>query len=221
MDKTAKKKSTSRVDKSEKLIKSYKEHVLLNGTRPASVFKFMHDLKMPEAEFYNYFASFNALEKAVWNGYINSTIEALHNDEVYASYSVREKLLSFYFSLIEILKGDRSFVQQTFDHTRKSPVTPPFLTGFKDSYKSYVQELVVEGFENEEIVKRPIVGDKYHDGLWLQLMFVINFWLKDDSQSFENTDAAIEKSVNLSFELMGRGPLDMMIDFAKFLYHNK
>lgn len=216
-----KKKESARTSKSEKLVKSYKEHVLLNGAKPASVFKFMHDLKMSESEFYDHFASFNALEKSVWNGYIVSTIQALENDDVYSTYSVREKLLSFYFSLVEALKSDRSFVQYTFTHTRKSPITPPFLTGFRDAYKTYVQDLVVQGMENEEIIKRPIVGDKYHEGLWLQLMFVINFWLKDDSVAFENTDAAIEKSVNLSFELMGRGPLDTMIDFAKFLYHNK
>lgn len=221
MEKVAKKKTTSRANKADKLIKSYKEYVLLNGAKPASVFKFMHDLKLNEAEFYTHFASFGALEKSVWSGYISSTIEALEKDEVYDTYSVREKLLSFYFSLIEVLKSDRSFVQLTFSHTKRSPVTPSFLTSFRDAYKSYVQYLVVQGFENEEIVKRPIVGDKYHEGLWLQLLFVINFWLKDDSTSFENTDAAIEKSVNLSFELMGRGPLDMMIDFAKFLYHNK
>jgi len=55
----------------------------------------------------------------------------------------------------------------------------------------------------------------------LQLLFVIGFWIKDDSIAFEKTDAAIEKAVNLSFDLMGKGPLDAMLDFGKFLYQNK
>jgi len=55
----------------------------------------------------------------------------------------------------------------------------------------------------------------------LQFLFVLNFWLNDDSAQFEKTDAAIEKAVHLSFDLMGKGPLDTMVDFAKFLYQNK
>jgi hypothetical protein len=51
------------------------------------------------------------------------------------------------------------------------------------------------------------------------------FWwfyvLKDDSKDFEKTDAAIEKSVQLSFELIGKGVLDVAIDFGKFLFQNR
>ena len=104
---------------------------------------------------------------------------------------------------------------------KKTDLSPKFLTSFKSEFKTYIDNLVAEGLETEEIVKRPIITDRYYDGLWLQLMFVINFWIKDDSTNFEKTDAAIEKSVNLSFELMGKGPLDMMVDFAKFLYQNR
>ena len=221
MEKTAKKTAASGAKNLEKLLKNYKEYVLINGERPASVFTFTNDLKLNEQQFYEYFGSFNALERYIWKGYVSNTIEVIEQEEVYNEYSVREKLLSFYYSLIEVLKADRSFVQYTFSNIKRTALTPPFLVDFKQRYKEYVQSLVAEGFEREEIVKRPVIGNKYDDGLWLQVMFIIDFWLKDDSAMFENTDAAIEKSVNLSFELMGKGTLDMMIDFAKFLYHNK
>jgi hypothetical protein len=92
---------------------------------------------------------------------------------------------------------------------------------FKAAFMDYATTVINEGREQEEIVDRPVLSDRYADGIWLQMMFLLRFWLKDDSTGFSNTDAAIEKSVNLSFELMGRGPLDQMIDFAKFLYHNR
>jgi hypothetical protein len=38
--------------------------------------------------------------------------------------------------------------------------------------------------------------------------------------NFEKTDAAIEKSVNLAFDLIGKGILDNALDFGKFLYQN-
>jgi hypothetical protein len=45
----------------------------------------------------------------------------------------------------------------------------------------------------------------------------MDFWIKDNSKGFEATDAAIEKSVNLGFDLVGPGPLDSIIDFGRFL----
>ena len=47
------------------------------------------------------------------------------------------------------------------------------------------------------------------------------FWKEDNSPGFEKTDAAIEKSVNLAFDLIGKGAVDSAIDFAKFMYQNK
>ena len=46
-------------------------------------------------------------------------------------------------------------------------------------------------------------------------------WLKDESKAFETTDAAIEKSVNLAFELLSQGPLDSIIDFGRFALKTK
>ena len=65
------------------------------------------------------------------------------------------------------------------------------------------------------------MDDKYADGLWVNFVFIINFWLKDNSKGFEKTDEAIERSVNLAFDLMGKSALDAALDFGKFLFQNK
>ncbi len=219
--KTTGKKRTDTNQTTDKIVSAYKEYILVHGNEPTSVFQFTRELKLREEEFYKHFGSFKSIKKSIWTGFIKDTISALDSDESYTSYSVREKLLSFYYTLIEILKKDRSYALVSLKDMKKPDLTPSFLRDFKDHFKNYVMELVNEGLATEEIVKRPVISERYHDGLWLQLLFVINFWVKDDSTNFEKTDAAIEKSVNLSFELMGRGPLDMMVDFAKFLYQNR
>jgi hypothetical protein len=48
--------------------------------------------------------------------------------------------------------------------------------------------------------------------------FVLMFWVKDESAEFEKTDEAIEKSVNLAFDLMGKGVVDNVFEFGKFLF---
>lgn len=209
------------VSLNEKITKAYKEYVLTHGHEPPSVFQFTKELKVAEDEFYKHYGSFDSVKKHIWKDYVTNTIHVLHADKAYTDYSVREKLLSFYYTLMEVLKKDRSYVLVSLKELKKTDLAPKFLSAFKSEFKEYIDGLVAEGLESEEIVKRPLITDRYYDGLWLQLMFVINFWLKDDSANFEKTDAAIEKSVNLSFELMGKGPLDMMVDFAKFLYQNR
>lgn len=213
------KKTASDID--DKIKSAYKDYILMHGHEPPSVFQFTKELKLSEDEFYKYFGSFDSVKKHIWKGYVSKTIDVLHKEKAYTDYTVREKLLSFYYTMMEVLKMDRSFVLVSLRDLKKTDLTPKFMHGFKSEFKEYIDDLVAEGLETEEIVKRPIITERYYDGLWLQLMFVINFWIKDDSANFEKTDAAIEKSVNLSFELMGKGPLDMMVDFAKFLYQNR
>ena len=220
--KTNKSKSTrKKKDMKGLILKSYREYVLTKGHAPASVFQFMRELNQEEGDFYTYFASFGALEKHLWRSYIDETIETLHGDSAYADYSAREKMLAFYFTLFELLKNDRSYVTYSLGHIRNPEIMPNVLKLFRAEFMDFVSDLLNQGREQEEVIDRPVISNRYKDGIWLQMMFLLRFWLEDDTTGFAGTDAAIEKSVNLSFELMGRGPLDQMIDFVKFLYHNK
>ena len=221
MEKTAKKKVAKKVDYSEKIITSYKDYLLRHGKRPASVYQFMSDLKLKEEEFYKYFSTFEGIDAEVWKLYASHTIESIKSEKVFAEYGVREKMLSFYFTLIEVLKKERSYVNMTFKHSKKPEFTPAHLKHFKNTFEDFASEIIEEGMNSEELVQRPVLSDRYKDGFWLQVLFIISFWLKDTSKDFENTDAAIEKSAYLSFELLGRGPLDMIVDFGKFLYQNR
>jgi translation initiation factor IF-3 len=71
------------------------------------------------------------------------------------------------------------------------------------------------------VASRPLVMDRYADGFYMQAAFVLNFFVKDQSRGFEQTDAAIEKAVNTSFDLVGPSAVDSILDFAKFLYQNR
>lgn len=221
MAKAAATKKTEKKVSREKLISAYKEYVLEEGHAPPSVFKFMRTLGYSEKEFYDYFGSFTALERSLWQDFIRQTVVILEKDEAYPEFNSREKLLSFYFTLIEVLKSNRSFVQQSWSWSPGQDPRPRTLRGFRDDFEDYVHEILAEGRATSEIKDRKYISDKYSDGLWLQTLFIIHYWLNDDSEGFSNTDAAIEKSVNLSFELMGAGPLDKMIDFAKFLIQHR
>lgn len=221
----------------EKIRKAYTEYVLENGKQPTSVFQFAKKLKIAEADFYTDYASFDAIEADIWLTFFTEAQSTVEADETYQGYSVREKLLAFYYTWIELLKAQRSFVVYSYGRLRaesrqhgvrnigqsgwmpgqKSPVLNPF----KDAFFDYARDLLAEGRESKEVEPRPFVTDRYPNALWGQTLFLLDFWVRDVSKNFEKTDSAIEKSVNTAFDLIGRSPLDTLFDFAKFVYQNK
>lgn len=211
----------AKIDLSEKIKSAYIDFTLSHGKRPESVYVFMKDLKMAEADFYKYFTTFDAVESAVWKSIFKNTYDTIKSQEVFETYSSREKMLAFYFGLVESLKANRSFVTYTFKNAKKIQFsTPYFLNEFKKMFEEFSTEIISEGINSGEIIDRKFLSDKYSDALWLQLMFVINFWVDDHSNDFERTDEAIEKGLNVTFDLMATSPLDSMIEYGKFLFRN-
>ncbi len=203
-----------------KITAAYIDYILTKGRKPTSVYEFISKLKIEEQEFYNHFNSFEVLEKNIWSGFVQTTLDTLSVSEEYNSYPVKEKLLTFYYTLVEVLKKNRSYILVSSEHGAEM-LRNNILSKIREVYKEYVTQLMADGTESGEVVKRPYIADKYPEGFWLQLLFVIRFWIKDDSQGFEKTDAAIEKAVKLSFDLIGPGAVDSLFDMAKFLYQNK
>ena len=228
---TAKKSSKKPVDIAAKLKESYLDHLLEHGEAPPSVYQFTKRLKLEEAAFYEHYNSFTSLERAIWRDFFDQTLERIQADEVYREYSVREKLLAFYYTWIEVLKNNRSYVtfrvnQGGPSNAARSAIRPgrpntAVLSRFKEGFLDFANELIMEGKETDEVVDRPLVSNRYDEGLWQQVLFVLNFWVQDDSHNFERTDVAIEKAVNLSFDLMGRSAIDSAFDFARFLYQRR
>ncbi len=223
MAKSNKDKATVIEDKAAIIKEAYIDHLLEHGRQPPSVYQFVKRLNMKESVFYEYYNSFNAIEKGIWKDFFEKTINKIQSETVYNEYSVREKLLAFYYTWIEVLKENRSYVTFILKRAGTAPsmMRAGALDGFKQEFYAFINELLSEGKETNEIADRPLISNNYDDGLWRQLLFVLNFWVKDDSKNFEQTDIAIEKAVNLSFDIMGRGALDGAVDLARFLFQRR
>lgn len=204
----------------QKIENAYIDFVLTEGKKPTSVFAFAKKNKFAEEEFYNHFGSFDAIDASIWTSLFTQTINEIKAQEVWETYSVREKALSFYYSFFELLKSKRSFVSYSMAQFKKGIRTPSQLKESKEVFEEFSKELINEGLEIGEINERKFVSDKYKDALWLQLAFLLNFWLKDYSAAFEKTDEAIEKGINVTFDLFQRSPIDNLLDYGKFLAQN-
>lgn len=207
------------MERKERIKESYIDYVLTQGERPKSVYAFMKKLRLKESEFYQHYASFEAVESGIWLDIFNQTSTTIKAQEEYPAFSAREKMLTFFYAFTEALKPYRSFILYSF---RSFPYvgTSPVLKPVKNSFMTFCEEVIRDGIEARELKDRKYIADKYKDALWLQLAFVIRFWVKDNSKDFEKTDEAIEKGLQVTFDMMGQGAFDHLFEYGKFLFNN-
>lgn len=208
-------------DRNLRIHKAYMEYLLTHGVRPVSVYKFCLDAGFTEQEFYDLFGSFESLERSIWKGFIDKTTGRLQADGSFSGFTAREKILAFYFTLLEELRAHRSFILLESHTLRRLEITPAFLKDFKTAFEAFIESILTEGKSKGEVATRPYLDKRYPQLFWMHLGFVLQFWKDDGSAGFEKTDVVIEKSVNLAFDLIGKGAIDTAFDFAKFMYQTK
>ena len=199
---------------------AYIDYVLINDEKPKSVYSFVKKLKITEADFYEFYASFESIEKNIWVELTLETINAIEEQEVWSQYSSRERILAFFYSYVEVLKKQRSFIIYTLKSHISKFSTPDALSGVKPIFENFAEEIINEGLESGELANRKFLSKKYKDAVWLQFSFILNFWINDNSAGFEKTDEAIEKGINVTFDLFERSPLDNLLEYGKFLSRN-
>lgn len=204
----------------ESIQTAYIDYVLTEGHEPKSVYLFAKNNDITEEEFYRFFGSFEAVEQSVWANLIRKTITEIKTQEVWPQYSAREKALSFFYSFFELLKGSRSFAVYSFKKHARPLSTPRVLDNLKTIFESFADDILRDGLETGELTDRKFFTNKYKDALWMQFNFILKFWISDSSAGFEKTDEAIEKGVNVTFDLFQRSPIDNLFDYGKFLVKN-
>jgi len=209
--------SKTEIDLKTKVQSEYLDFVLTEGKNPTSVYLFAKSVGMTEAEFYQHYNSFDAIAVDIWEGLLQGTINRIEASAEYAEFSVRERILTFYYTIIETLKAQRSYVSYSSKGWFRPGNNLPAKKAVEKILAPYFEILVNQGFETGELASRTKISDYYQKALIVQFWFILDFWLKDNSKEFEDTDAAIEKAVNLGLDLMKENTLDKAFDFAKFL----
>jgi hypothetical protein len=204
----------------EGIKKAYMDFVLTEGMQPKSVYIFAKKNKMTEEEFYRFFGSFDAIEQNIWSGFATKTLAEIRGQEVWPQYTAREKALSWFYGFFELLKTSRSFAVYSINKQPKSFTTPSVFEDLKDVFEAFADEIINEGIESAELSDRKFFSKRYKDALWIQFVFVLHFWINDNSAGFEKTDEAIEKGVNVTFDLFQRSPIDNLFEYGKFLAKN-
>ena len=215
---TAAKKTSETAVNATNIIGEYMTFVLEHEKEPLSVYKFCKEIKIDETKFYEFFGSFEALKKHIWNHFYTQTVTLIQKDKNYENYGNREKMLSFFFTFFENLTLNRSYVLYTLKAHKTMLKNLDQLKGLRKHLKEFATELIDERNADKAYKLTQRSPAIFSEGAWIQLLFLLKFWMDDTSAGFEKTDVAIEKSVNTIFDVFDNTPLDSIIDFGKFLW---
>jgi len=199
----------------EAIIQAFTEHWLEEGEAPASVFAFCKSLKMKERDFYSEFASFDAVESAFWEAQIEQVRRAVEAGKEWATFSAQQRLLAFLYAYFEHALDHRSLALLRIKPLRLIE-HPQLLHGFEASYRAFIAEIIKHAHEQREIADRGRLNTFYPEAFLFHFRFLIEENLKDTSPGFERTDALIEKTVKLAFDLLKAQALESAVDLARW-----
>lgn len=210
----------------KKIRESYLHYIEQHKKRPSSITSFMKniddlDVSEPESTFYTYYNSFSEIDKLAWKDFFDITLASIQSGEEYMAFPVMDKLQVFYYTLFNVLKDHRNYVQFTFEDAPFWEFNPSGFSLFHENFKFFAQDLVNEGIESGEVASRPFISDYYDGLLWGQTLLILKTWANDISEEYDLSDATVEKSTTFAFDLMSRGLFDSGFDLVKFMWQNR
>ena len=212
----------NKIINSEKVLSDYGNYLLIHGERPKNIFVFAKENHFDEKEFYQFFSSFEHLEKEILKHFFQKSLELSLEIEGYEDMSAKERLLNLYFIFFENLTMNRSLVLMILE--KKNLSTLQKLHELKSEHQKFIKTLDFNDLEILEKAKDSIKNfneKSREEALWLHFLSIIEFWQKDESPSFEKTDLFIEKTIDTGFEFLNNEPLKKIIDLGKFLWKEK
>lgn len=205
----------------EVIISMYMDYVLEHEVVPKSVYKFCKVNSISETVFYKNFGSIEGIQKSIWTKFYENTKNLIEKNEAYESFSNKDKMLTFFYSFFELFTLNRSYVLFALQSDQNILKNMEQLKGLRKNVKSFASELIEDANATKSLKITKHNPKLFSEGAWLQFLFILKFWMDDDSAGFEKTDVAIEKSIHTIFDVFDNTPLDNIIDFGKFLFKEK
>ena len=221
MEAAKKKTSKTKLIDDNAIISMYMDYVLEKNEEPKNVYSFCKEHKIEETDFYKFFGSIDALKQDIWVKFFENAEASITKEADFESYSDKNKLLTLYFTLFEILTLNRSFVLFSLKENKEGLKNLKSLKQFRNQFKDFIVTIIDSdtSVTNDRISK--VTKPVFSEGAWIQFLFLLKFWMDDTSKEFEKTDVLIEKSVNTVVDILNTKPLESLFDLGKFLWKEK
>ena len=206
----------------DKIFELYGDYILNHGERPKNIYRFAKDNEFEEKDFYNYFSSFEQIEKLMLVNLFDKSVKLASEVNSSDEITSKEKLLNVYFIFFENMTMNRSLVLMILGNDKLH--SAKISNQLKETHRHFIKTIDFNDWEIIQKAKddvRNFHEKAREEAFWLHLVSAIEFWKKDTSPAFEKTDIFIEKTIDTGFELMDNEPLRKVVDLGKFLFKEK
>ncbi len=201
-----------------KILKSAVDLIIEKGFEKTTLREIAKAAGVSNPTIYNYFPSKEKLLFAYIEQKHKETVEILENIEDFHTYTLREQLQTLIDTELELYLEDREFVQQIADMVfNSSSLKLGKLYSTNELFVQTVRGMLDIAIEAGEIEQPPFL-DYLPTLFWDYYIMVVAYWLKDESEMFENTTAFIDHSLAVIESLLASDILSKATELGMFIF---
>ena len=201
-----------------KILASAVELIIEKGFKNASMREMAKNAGVSNPTIYNYFPTKEKILYAYVEQKHIETAQILQNIEDFNTYTLREQLQTLIETELELYLEDREFILQISDMVFHSAgLKLEALYDNNEIFTDMVKDMIEIAIEAEEIPTPPL-QEHLPRLFWDYYIMVVAYWLKDDSEMFENTTQFIDHSLGVIEALLKSNILNKAHDLGVFLF---
>ncbi len=192
--------------------------IIEKGFKAASMREMAKNAGVSNPTIYNYFPTKEKILYAYVEQKHKETALILQEIEDFNTYTLREQLQTLIETELELYLEDREFIMQISDMVFQSGgLKLDTLYGNNEIFTEMVADMLSIAIEAEEIPKPPF-EEHLPRLFWDYYIMVVAYWIKDDSENFENTTQFIDHSLGVVEALLQSNLLNKANDLGMFLF---
>ncbi len=201
-----------------KILNAAVDLITIKGFDNASLREIAKEAGVSNPTIYNYFPTKQKLLYAYIEQKHKEAIEAISKIEGFDNFSFREQLQSLIETELELYLEDREFVAQISDMVfSNSGLKINMLYETNKEFTEVVKEMLEVAVEAGEFELIPF-SEHLPLLLWDYYIMVVAYWLKDESENFENTTEFIDHSLALVESILRSDIIGKASNLGSFLF---
>ena len=201
-----------------KILESAVELIIEKGFKNASMREMAKNAGVSNPTIYNYFPTKEKILYAYVEQKHLETAQILQEIEDFNTYTLREQLQALIETELELYLEDREFILQISDMVFHSAgLKLEALYDNNEVFTDMVKDMLEIAIEAEEIPKPPL-QEHLPRLFWDYYIMIVAYWVKDESESFENTTQFIDHSLGVIEALLQSSIMNKAHDLGLFLF---
>jgi len=201
-----------------KILASAVDLIIEKGFKSASMREMAKNAGVSNPTIYNYFPTKEKILYAYIEQKHKETAQILQEIKDFNTYTLREQLQTLIETELELYLEDREFILQISDMVFHSAgLKLELLYDNNKLFTDMVKDMLEIAIDAEEI-PRPPLEEHLPRLFWDYYIMVVAYWVKDDSEMFENTTQFIDHSLGVIEVLLQSSIMNKAHDLGLFLF---